>query len=283
MDDVTLYHALPSLCSQKVRLALAEKGVAYRAREVDIGPSMENYEPWYVRLNPRGVVPTLQHGDRVVTDSARILRYIDANFPGPALLPAEIEARAVAEALLDRQDRLRLRELTYANIKGPLGFVARRGILGRVGRLKAKKAEAPELAAAYDARIADIREWHRTLQEPAKIAAILEEVDVALGEVDEALARGPFLGGDAYSLADVAWTIVLGRLRMLGLGGHVDRWPRVAEYYARMRARPSFTAARLMDRLQPMMMIKILARGLWQKLTGAGARPRGAEARAHAE
>src|SRR5690606_35009157 len=115
MDDVTLYHALPSLCSQKVRLALAEKGVAYRAREVDIGPSMENYEPWYVRLNPRGVVPTLQHGDRVVTDSARILRYIDANFPGPALLPAEIEARAVAEALLDRQDRLRLRELSYAN------------------------------------------------------------------------------------------------------------------------------------------------------------------------
>lgn len=272
MSDVTLYHALPSLCSQKVRLALAEKGVDYDARLVDIGPSMENYEPWYVRLNPRAVVPTLRHGDRVVTDSARIVRYIDATFPGPALLPADPGARAQVEALVDRQDRLPLRELSYANIKGPLGVVARRGILGRVKRLEQKKAEAPELAAAYDARIADVRAWHQALQEPATIAAILADVDAALGELDAVLAAGPFLGGAAYSLADVVWTIVLGRLRMLGLGAHVDRLPRVADYYARMRARPSFVAAALIDRLRPAMMIKILARGLWQKLTGAGAR-----------
>ncbi|MEZ4451630.1 MAG: glutathione S-transferase family protein [Nannocystaceae bacterium] len=274
MQEVTLYHALPSLCSQKVRLALAEKGVPYRAVLIDIGPSMENYEPWYMRMNPAGVVPTLRHGDRVVTDSARIIHYLDETFPGPPLLPKALAARDRIEALIARQDRLKIRELSYANVKGPLGVLVRRGVLGRVVRLEQKKAEAPELAAAYDAKIADVRAWNQALQEPSTIASLLEDVDQALGEVDEALARGPFLGGDAYSLADVVWTIILGRMRMLGLGRHVDRRPSVAAYYQRMRDRPSFAAAGLMDRLRPSVMIKILGRGLWQKLTGRGRRPR---------
>jgi tetrachloro-p-hydroquinone reductive dehalogenase len=47
---VELFHFPPSLCSQKVRLALAEKGVVYDARLVNIGPVLENYEPWYARI-----------------------------------------------------------------------------------------------------------------------------------------------------------------------------------------------------------------------------------------
>lgn len=57
--DVTLYDFPPSLCSQKVRLALAEKHVSYMNRFVDIEVRMQNYDPDYLRLNPHGVVPTL--------------------------------------------------------------------------------------------------------------------------------------------------------------------------------------------------------------------------------
>lgn len=85
--QATLFHILPSSCSQKVRLVLAEKQVPYTGKLVNIGPAMENYEPWYVRLNPRAVVPTLVHGETVITDSARILRYVDDTFDGPSLMP----------------------------------------------------------------------------------------------------------------------------------------------------------------------------------------------------
>ncbi|NNL86664.1 MAG: glutathione S-transferase family protein, partial [Myxococcales bacterium] len=42
-----LYHFGFSICSQKVRTALAEKGVAYLAHELE---PTENYRPHYVRL-----------------------------------------------------------------------------------------------------------------------------------------------------------------------------------------------------------------------------------------
>jgi glutathione S-transferase len=67
---LTLYGFPGSLCSQKVRLALAEKGAAYQNRLVDIELRLQNYEPWYLRLNPRGVVPTLVHGDHVSGSSS---------------------------------------------------------------------------------------------------------------------------------------------------------------------------------------------------------------------
>ena len=52
-----------------VRLTLAEKGVAYRTHRVDIGKTAnQQFEPWYVALNPKAVVPTLAIGDRIITN-----------------------------------------------------------------------------------------------------------------------------------------------------------------------------------------------------------------------
>ena len=76
MSQLTLYHYPMSICSQKVRLCLAELQLPYEAQVVDIGFGMENFEPWYVRLNPAGVVPTLRDGQRIVTNSAKILHYL---------------------------------------------------------------------------------------------------------------------------------------------------------------------------------------------------------------
>ena len=74
-EGLILYHFPASLCSQKVRLALAEKGVRYATRVVNIGPAHENYEPWYMRLNPRGVVPTLVHDGELGLAAARHHRH----------------------------------------------------------------------------------------------------------------------------------------------------------------------------------------------------------------
>lgn len=273
METVTLFHIQPSLCSQKVRLALAEKGVRYRARTVDIGPRMENYEPWYVRLNPHAVVPTLQHGERVVFDSARILRYIDEAFPGPALTPSEPALRERMEDRVQRADRLRLRELSYGTMGGPLGFVARRGERSRIQRLLQKKAEAPELAAAYDAKIEDVRRWFAIARDPVRVQEVKAEVLAVLDGIERDLLAQPFLAGPAYSLADVIWTVVLARLRMLGLGREVDRRPGLAAYYARMRARPSFRQADLWDHFGVGTALRFFLTGLRQKLTGAGQDP----------
>ena len=40
----------------------------------------EQYEPWFLRLNPRGEVPVLTDGVKVIPDSVRIVEYLEDNF-----------------------------------------------------------------------------------------------------------------------------------------------------------------------------------------------------------
>jgi glutathione S-transferase len=248
---VVLYGFPGSLCSQKVRVALAEKGVAYEDRFVDIELRLTNYEPWYVRLNPKGVVPTLVHGERVVTDSARILEYVDGAFAGPKLTPEDPTGRERMAHWIGEQDRVRMRELSYASFGGVLGLVLRRVTMPlRVRKLRRLRAENRELAALYDAKIEDVRSWRAQIRDAAEIAEIRRELEGVLRQVEEELGRTRHLAGDAYSLADAAWTCVLARLKMLGLASALwgdGRLPRVAAYYGELRGRPSFATARVWE------------------------------------
>jgi glutathione S-transferase len=54
---LVLYHAPHSTCSQKVRMVLHEKGVAFDEVRIDLGKK-EQLKPEYLAINPNGVVPT---------------------------------------------------------------------------------------------------------------------------------------------------------------------------------------------------------------------------------
>jgi glutathione S-transferase len=77
---MTLYHNDMSVCAHKVRLALAEKGLSYTARHLNLRAG-DQRDPAYLKLNPKAVVPTLVHDDVVVTESVVINEYIDDAFP----------------------------------------------------------------------------------------------------------------------------------------------------------------------------------------------------------
>jgi glutathione S-transferase len=102
---ITLYQFGNSVCCQKVRVVLAEKGLDWRAVEVDLFTNQQ-YEPDYRKLNPAGVVPTLVHDGEIVTESTLICEYLDELYPDPPLLPptpfgkarARLWAKTVDEA-----------------------------------------------------------------------------------------------------------------------------------------------------------------------------------------
>ena len=258
--SVVLFHHPGSLCSQKVRLALAEKGVAYEARVIDIGPRGQNYEPWYARINPRMVVPTLVHDGQPVTDSARIVRYIDERFDGPPLHASDEAGRAAEARWIEVADKLPLRELSYGGIRGPFGWILRRTDRGRIEKLTRHRDQNPDLAPLYDARIDDVKRWFAVSRSPAQVEAILSRVDEALDGLDAHLDGGAFIGGARYGLADVLWTVVLGRLHSLSQGERVRARPRVEAYFQRMKARPSFAQARVWDHVPWVEIAKSLLR-----------------------
>src|SRR5262245_3179350 len=90
---LALYHNDMSSCAQKVRLLLAEKGLEWESRHLELRAG-EHQQPWYIKLNPRAVVPTLIDGDIVVPESNVINEYLDERFPDPPLKPRDAFGRA---------------------------------------------------------------------------------------------------------------------------------------------------------------------------------------------
>ena len=74
-----LYHAVPSR-SSIVRWMLEELGEPYEVRLLDL-KTEENRQPPYLKINPMGKVPALEHDGAVITEAAAICCYLADAFP----------------------------------------------------------------------------------------------------------------------------------------------------------------------------------------------------------
>lgn len=96
-----LYSGDNCLHSHRVRLVMAEKGVAAQIQGVDTEQKPEDL----VDLNPYNELPTLVDRDLVLYDSKVIMEYLDERFPHPPLMPVDPVARARNRLMLYRIDR----------------------------------------------------------------------------------------------------------------------------------------------------------------------------------
>ena len=81
-----LYHHGTSVCAAKPRIVLGEKGLQWTSHYIDILTG-EQFAPAYLKLNPKGEVPTLVHDGFVLHQSTLIGEYLDEVFPDPPLKP----------------------------------------------------------------------------------------------------------------------------------------------------------------------------------------------------
>jgi glutathione S-transferase len=102
---IKLYDFLPCPFGQKVRIALAEKGLTYDLVQVDITKG-EHRHPDFFRLNPFGRVPVLVDEDTTIYDSTIINEYLEDEYPEPPILPpvGSSAMRARARRLEDFAD-----------------------------------------------------------------------------------------------------------------------------------------------------------------------------------
>lgn len=98
---ILLYEHPLSPYAQKVKIALAEKGVEFECRLPDF---MSGSDAAFAGANPRLEVPALVDGDVKVFDSTIILEYIEDRWPKPPLLPSAPAARARVRMIEDQCD-----------------------------------------------------------------------------------------------------------------------------------------------------------------------------------
>ncbi len=90
---LTLYHGANSVCSVKVRIVLAEKGLAWEGRHIDL-PKGEHLQADYLKINPRAVVPVLDHDGVLIRESTVICEYLDGLDDTTRLVPPGSLAQA---------------------------------------------------------------------------------------------------------------------------------------------------------------------------------------------
>lgn len=89
MPDELILYTNPMSRGRIARWMLEEVGVPYRREILTFGGTIKS--PDYLRVNPMGKVPTLIHGDKVITECAAICAYMADAFPQAGLAPPQRE------------------------------------------------------------------------------------------------------------------------------------------------------------------------------------------------
>ena len=236
---LTLYHYPLSPCSDKVRFALAEKGLAWREVILDLSRK-ENLTPAYLALNPKGYVPTLLDGDHVLVESTAILDYLQAAFPDPTLVPAAPHLVARMRLWLKLVDE-RLHP-AWPGLAWP--------ILVRPRWLSKAR---DEVAHMLDQLLDPARRARQTrLYEQGFASPDTTETMIVLGETLDAMERtlraDEWLAGECFSLADIALLPYVHAADVFGLAPIMFlRRPRTETWFETCRARASFAAGGRID------------------------------------
>ena len=229
---IELWHEWNSVHSFKVRVVLAEKGLAWKDRRLEL-LKFEHLRPEYLALNPAGVVPTLVHRGRIVTESSVICQYLDDAFPEPPLMPVEPHERARARAWLkyfDDEVHGAVRVASFQLLYRPL-----------LAALSAAELEARLARHPDPQRARAFREAARGGLDQAALAGALERFGRIVERIEAAAA--PWLAGSAFTLADAAMAPFAERLEHLRLGRLWDSAPRARSWMRRTLERASVVQA----------------------------------------
>lgn len=232
-----VFHFPFSSCSQKLRIFLNLKGLEWESHEVDLMHN-QNLTPWYLGINPRGLVPALVDDGDVHIESNDILAHLERKFPEPRLFPQGQESEAAA--LLKHEDELHLdlRALSFRFVFNPPGPPKDAAALDAYA-----KEGSGTVGGKKDGRVNIEIDFWKTYADRgitdavAKSAA--EKFAKAFGDIDARLAGQPYVLGDDLTVVDIAWFIYVNRLEHAAYP--FERLhPNVWAWYQKLLARPEF-------------------------------------------
>jgi len=221
--------------SQKVRLALEERGTDYTSFHVN-PITGKNMDSLFFQMNPSAKLPVLQNGSEIIYDTVEITQYIE-RIAIVSSGGSEISSGEVVQWIKTIQE-WNPKYFTLAHIPDKYRlFVSK--FIRRV--IIARMAEFPDLASAYHCKLREEWETEDKLRNPEVLRQSKEHLISLLDEVERKLSGTPFLVGEEFSMADVFLMPVLARLELLNLQDeYIYSRPNIAKYWEVVKQRPSY-------------------------------------------
>ena len=201
-----LYHDPRAPNPRRVRIFLAEKGVAYDTIEVSIAAAAHQTAE-FRKKNPIALLPVLELADgKILRESIAICRYMEELHPEPNLFGADAWERAIIEQW-NRHAELELLWPTAQVFRNTHAFWQ--------GRIK----QAPEFGAIMREHLAIRFDW-----------------------LDRELATRPYLAGPRFTVADITALCAVDFGKVSNLRIKADTHPNLAAWHTRISERPSSKA-----------------------------------------
>lgn len=228
LKGIHLYHAGISNCSMRVRLMLEEKGLDWVSHEINLG-RQENLEPWYLAINPKGLVPAIVHDGVIVTESNDILYYLEEKFAEPPLLSSDPSLAAEAKDWIDLAVSLHVKAI-------------KTWVYGSIGGATKKRSDMAQYAEIQpDKTLVAFHEKSLDGFTDKEIETARQMLVDVFQRMEIRLKDHAYLVGDTLSLADIAWLPQYVLFKMLGFD--FSPYPVIAIWAARLEKRPSYTRA----------------------------------------
>ncbi len=199
---IKLYHDVPSTNSDRVKIALAEKGLPWEGVWIKLA-KREQKSPEHLTRNPYGKIPVIEDDGKILFESCIINEYLDEKYPNPPLMPKDPLLRARGRILVDY----------FLNYLHDPYWALR-------GEIMMKKNEAER-----DQKI---------------ITAMRTELLQRLQYLETELADKAYMLGE-FSLVDIDMFPRFPRMESFGVIPSPSL-PRLSEWYERMKQRPSVRA-----------------------------------------
>jgi len=203
-----LYTFFRSSASYRVRIALNLKSLSYEQAPIHLRRGGgEQFTAAYKAVNPQALVPALEDGGRVLTQSLAIVEYLDEKYPQPPLLPSDPADRALVRSMA----------LVIACEVHPIQNLR---VLNHVKK-------------EYNQTDDQVNRWAQ------------HWIDLGLSALEQLIVaqpkRGKFCFGDTPTLADICLVPQLGNARRYGCD--LTRYPTLQQIEKTCMALPAFSNA----------------------------------------
>ncbi|KAK1294524.1 Glutathione S-transferase TCHQD [Acorus calamus] len=204
-----LYHHPYSLDSQKVRLALEEKGIDYTSYHVN-PLSGKNMDSKFFQMNPSGKLPVFQNGSHIIFETLEIIRESLNCVSGEAIAANTVNVTKWMEKIESWNPKMFTLSHIPERYRLFVSKFVRRVVIARM-------AESPDLASVYHAKLRGAYETEEKLKDQEIIRLSEEKLLGLLDEAETQLRETTYLAGEEFTLVDVMFIPILSRLSLLNL------------------------------------------------------------------
>ncbi len=208
MPEFLLFVA-PNTCARVPTIALEEIGVPFDTELVRTAANQQN-SPEFLKLNPKGKVPTLLVDGVPLTENVAILSWLNAEYPEANLLPKTTSAFEGSQQIADLSFFSATVHPIVTRVAMPLKFIEDKALSFEIVR-------------------------------PVGI----EAMNKIMNMIEARLADGPWWYGDTWSALDGYLYWVWGRITGVGYKG--DNYPNISRHFARSNERPAVQRAMSRD------------------------------------